>query len=78
MLASVRAGDAAGAKARAGDLEKSWDDAQARLQPMNPAKWTQMDDAIDDVLKKVRSASSGSAASLESLLAVIHSLDSRN
>jgi hypothetical protein len=45
---------------------------------MNPARWTQMDDAIDDVLKKVRSASSGSAASLESLLAVIHSLDGRN
>jgi uncharacterized membrane-anchored protein len=78
ILGSVRAGDAARAKARARDLEKSWDDAQARLQPMNPTKWAQMDDAIDDVLKKVRSASSGSAASLESLLALVHSLDSRD
>ena len=78
MLKAVRTGDRARARVRAGDLEKSWDDAQARLQPMNPAKWTQMDDAIDDVLKKVRSASSESPASLESLLVVIHSLDSRN
>jgi uncharacterized membrane-anchored protein len=76
ILKAVRAGDSAAAKSRAGDLEKSWDDAQARLQTMNPARWTQMDNAIDDVLKKVRSASPAAAASLESLLALIHSLDS--
>jgi hypothetical protein len=78
MLRLVRAGDLPGAKSRANDLETAWDNAQARLRPMNPEKWTLMDNAIDDVLKKVRSTSPDNAAnvaSLESLIAVIDSLD---
>jgi hypothetical protein len=80
MLRLVRAGDMTGAKSRAGDLEKEWDDSQARLRPMNPEKWTLMDDAIDNVLKKVRSGQQNgaeSSASLESLIAVINSLDNQ-
>ena len=78
MLRLVRAGDLSGARSRANDLETAWDNAQARLRPMNPEKWTLMDNAIDDVLKKVRSTppdSASIAASLESLIAVIDSLD---
>ena len=80
MLRLVRAGDLSGAKSRASDLETAWDNAQARLRPMNPEKWTLMDNAIDDVLKKVRSTQPNgaeSSASLESLIALINSLDNQ-
>jgi len=80
MLRLVRAGDGPGAKSRANDLETVWDNAQARLRPMNSEKWTLMDNAIDSVLKKVRSTPPDNAAivaSLESLIAVIDSLDNQ-
>ncbi|HEV7373400.1 MAG TPA: hypothetical protein VGN95_01675 [Pyrinomonadaceae bacterium] len=80
MLSLVRAGDWSSAKSRANDLESAWDNAQARLRPMNPEKWTLMDDAIDDVLRKVRSVKQNSAessASLESLIALINTLDNQ-
>jgi hypothetical protein len=80
MLRLVRARDMSGAKSRAGDLETAWDDAQARLRPMNPEKWTLMDNAVDDVLKKVRSTQQNgaeSSASLESLIEVIKTLDNQ-
>jgi uncharacterized membrane-anchored protein len=80
MLGLVRTGDLSGAKSRAGDLESAWDNAQARLRPMNPEKWTLMDDAIDDVLRKVRSVKQNgaeSSASLESLLGVMNTLDNQ-
>jgi uncharacterized membrane-anchored protein len=80
MLHLVRAGDLSGAKSRASDLETSWDNAQARLRPMNPEKWALMDNAIDDVLRKVRSVKQNSAessASLESLIALINTLDNQ-
>src|SRR5258708_18485353 len=80
MLRLVGTGDMSGAKSRAGDMETAWDKAQPHLQPMNPEKWTQMDSAIDDVLKKVRSSNPNNAeckASLESLIAVINSLDNQ-
>jgi uncharacterized membrane-anchored protein len=80
MLRLVRAGDLPGAKSRANDLETAWDKAQARLHAMNPEKWTLMDNAIDSVLKKVRSTSPDNAAnvaSLESLIALIDGLDNQ-
>jgi len=80
MLRRVRAGDISGAKSRADDLETAWDHAQARLRAMNPEKWTLMDSAIDDVLKKVRATQPNGAesgASLESLIAVINTLDNQ-
>jgi uncharacterized membrane-anchored protein len=80
MLRLVRARDLSGAKSRAGDLETAWDNAQARLRPMNPDKWTLMDNGIDDVLKKVRSGqqnNAASSASLESLIAMINALDNQ-
>jgi uncharacterized membrane-anchored protein len=79
-LALVRAGDMARAKSRVDDLEFAWDNAEARLRPMNKEKWTEMDDAIDIVLRKLRAVRQDPAActnSLESLLAVIKALDKR-
>jgi uncharacterized membrane-anchored protein len=74
MLRAERAGDVSGAKSRADDLETAWDNAQALLRPMNPEKWTLMDNAIDDVLKKVRAGNGGESASLEGFIHVMGTL----
>ena len=77
-LRLVRTGDLSRAKSRVGDLEFAWDNAEARLKPMNPGTWSSMDDAIDDVLRKLRAGRQDAAActaSLESLIAVINTLD---
>ncbi len=77
MLRLTRAGDLAGARARADDLETAWDNGQAIMRPMNPAKWTLMDNAIDDVLRRVRATSQdagGTRASLESFVHVMDTL----
>jgi len=47
---------------------------------MNREKWTLMDNAIDDVLKKIRAQQKNAAAigaSLEKLISVINALDSQ-
>jgi uncharacterized membrane-anchored protein len=78
LLGFVRGGDWASAKARAGDLEKRWDDAQATLQPLNRARWTLMDHAIDAVLKQARSPAhdaTATGAAAQGLAAVIDALD---
>lgn len=68
------AGDSSGAKKRVNDLEYEWDNSEARLKPMSPAKWTEVDNAIDKVLRQVRAVNQDPAAcksSLEALLAAI-------
>ena len=70
----VNAGKLADAKIRVGDLEYEWDNAEAKLKPMNRAKWTEMDDAIDSVLRQVRAVNpnvTSCKSSLETLLAII-------
>jgi len=52
MLKLVSSGDMSGAKTSTGDLETAWDISQPHLKPMNTEKWTLIDNAIDDVLKK--------------------------
>jgi uncharacterized membrane-anchored protein len=77
-LGFVRAGDLSRAKSRVGDLEFAWDNAEARLRPMNPEKWSLVDGSIDIVLRKLRSVRQNAAAcsaSLESLIAVVNTLD---
>ncbi|MEA2697313.1 MAG: hypothetical protein QOI66_1584 [Myxococcales bacterium] len=77
MLSVVRAGDVAGAKSQADGLETAWDNAQARMRPMNPEKWTVMDDAIDGVLVTTRARQSDTAAmngSLQELIKVMNTL----
>lgn len=74
MLNSVNAGDMAGANTHANDLEYEWDNAEARLKPMNGAKWTEIDGAIDKVLREVRAVKPNqqtAAAALNALLAVL-------
>ncbi len=70
----VVANDLSGAKTRVADLEHEWDVAEARLKPMNRAKWTEVDDAIDQVLRQLRAVSptvEGSKSALDALLAIL-------
>jgi uncharacterized membrane-anchored protein len=75
MLRLVHAGDTSGVRSRADDLETHWDNAQALLRPMNPAKWTQVDDAIDDVLRKARSGKQNARETVASLEALLHEMN---
>jgi hypothetical protein len=72
MLRLVHAGDMAGAKARAANLETAWDNAQALLQARNSERWTLVDNAIDVVLRNVRSGKTNAPESGASLEALIH------
>ena len=78
LLSAEQAGNVPAAKSRADDLETAWDNAQAAMQPMNPQKWALMDNAIDDVLKRVRAGRGGERASLQAFNHVMDTLaDSR-
>ena len=71
----VNKNDMPGAKTRVADLEYEWDNAQARLKPMNLAKWTEVDGAIDKVLRELRSVSPNAQTSksvLDALLVVLN------
>ena len=52
---AVKKGEVANANRFADDLEFEWDKAEARLKPKNPVTWTKVDDAIDKVLRRIRS-----------------------
>jgi hypothetical protein len=63
-----------GAKSRVADLEYEWDNAQSKLKPMNTAKWTEVDDSIDKVLRQLRTVNPNQQdckSSLDALLAVL-------
>jgi uncharacterized membrane-anchored protein len=53
----LNSGNQSAATTRIGDLELEWDDAEARLKPKNKAAWTDVDDKIDTVLRRLRSTS---------------------
>ena len=73
-LAKVQAGDQAGAVARITDLETAWDDAQDRLEPMDPTGWESLDRKIDNALKAVRSTAPDPAAEKQSLNELLSAL----
>ncbi len=67
----LNAGNQSAATTRIGDLEYAWDNAEARLKPMNRAAWTEIDRKIDTVLRELRSThpnANGEKAALEALL----------
>ena len=66
-LSKVQAGDQAGAVARITDLETAWDDAQDRLQPMDPTGWETLDGKIDKALKAVRTPTPDPATEKQTL-----------
>ncbi len=63
------------AKNRITDLEHEWDIAQAKLQPMDSKKWTEIDDAIDKVLRKIRAVNPVEKDCLSSLDALLKVLE---
>lgn len=73
-LSLVNAGNLSAAKSRVDDLEYTWDNAEARLKPMNQVKWTEIDNTIDKVLRQLRTVHQDAAvckSSLESSLAAL-------
>lgn len=56
-LDKLNAGDQAGATKRVDDLEREWDRAQARLQPLDGKTWTLIDGKDDTVLRQLRASS---------------------
>lgn len=74
-LSLVNAGKLSDAKSRIDDLEYTWDNAEARLRPVNKTKWTEIDGTIDKVLRELRSVHQNAAAcktALEASLALLN------
>ena len=63
------------AKYRIADLEHEWDIAQAKLKPMDRVKWAEVDDAIDKVLRQLRTINpvqKNCVSSLVNLIAILN------
>ena len=73
-LAKLQAGDQTGATARIKDLETTWDDDQAALQPLDDTGWTVLDGQIDDVLTALRAANPDLATEKQALTTLLTSL----
>ncbi len=74
-LKFVEAGDMAGAKNRITDLEFEWDNAAAKLKAVDKARWTEIDDSIDNALSATRAKNpniSSAKTELEELLNILN------
>lgn len=71
----VNKGDPSGAKTRVSDLEFEWDNAEAKLKPMDHAKWTEIDGAVDKVLREIRAVNPNPVTSKAALEALLSALD---
>jgi hypothetical protein len=63
-------GDLPGAKTRIKDFEIAWDQAEAGLKPMDPARWGTIDEAADAALSALRAKTPDPAAVNETLSAL--------
>ena len=70
----VQAGEQAGAVARITDLETAWDDAQDRLEPLDPTGWGFIDGKIDRALKAVRASAPDPAKEKQTLTELLSAL----
>jgi uncharacterized membrane-anchored protein len=73
-LQFVSSGDQKSATTRAADLEKAWDDAQPRLEPLDGTAWTFLDSEIDAALTAVRASNPDVAVEEQALTALTSSL----
>jgi hypothetical protein len=80
IIADVRAiaakGDFTAAEKRATDFESAWDDAQAKLRPLNSAAWGEIDDAADATFKALRATALDAPSVTTALAALAAALDS--
>lgn len=75
ILDSVNAGDWNGANSHVNDLEYAWDTSEAQLKPLDPAKWTEIDTALDKVFREVRAVHPNQQTAkpaLENLLQILN------
>lgn len=63
-LSAFESGDAAGAKAKARELEKAWDGEQKALKSKSPDLWRAVDDAMDAFIKPLMKGGSPDAAAV--------------
>jgi uncharacterized membrane-anchored protein len=73
-LSLVNSGDLPAAKSRVDELEVAWDNATARLKSINKAKWTEIDNTIDEVLAQLRARQQDAAACRTALNASLAAL----
>ncbi len=73
-LARLESGDQAGATARIADLETAWDDAQPRLEALDPTGWGVLDGQIDVVLHQLRATNPDPGAERAALSTLLTSL----
>lgn len=64
-LAAFKAGDKAGAKAKARSLEKAWDTEQNALKSKSPDTWKAVDDAMDAFIKPLMKGGSPDGAKVQ-------------
>lgn len=60
---------------RVGDLEHEWDIAQSRLKALDQTKWTEVDGAIDKVLRQLRAVNPNSETCKTALKELLKALD---
>jgi uncharacterized membrane-anchored protein len=75
ILDSINKGDWAGANSHVNDLEYTWDNAQARLKPMNGTAWNHIDGQLDTVFREVRAVhpnAQTAAPALQNLLTILN------
>ncbi|CAN5686084.1 hypothetical protein BH11PAT2_BH11PAT2_04020 [soil metagenome] len=75
-LDSVSTGDWATANTHVDAIEFAWDNAQARLKPMNGARWTQIDGDLDKVFREVRAVNPNQQTAAKALQVLLTDLKS--
>ena len=73
-LDSVKAGDWVSANTHVNSIEFAWDSAQARLKPMNGAKWNEIDGDLDKVFREVRAVHPNQQTATTALQALLTDL----
>ena len=68
-------GDLVAAEKRATDFETAWDDAQAKLRPLDSAAWGEIDDAADVTFKALRATAPDAQTVTTALAALASALD---
>ncbi len=64
-ITAFKSGDKAGAKAKARELEKAWDDEQKALKSKSPDVWKSVDDAMDAFIKPLMKGGSPDPAAVQ-------------